>query len=307
MAVKTKEPSTATEVVANPGLVERENLPAVASAEFDYGADAGAGMDTIAPDEIILPRLRLIAFNAPELKENSPRYNPDAKPGMIFNSVTGEFYSGKDGITITIVKKEHNYLEYTNRDFGGGFRRAWDPANPDDARKIERLRSEQGKFGKLKLPAQIAFEQNPNNELIETKTLYCIVELPDETRFNATIPFQSTQIAKHNLILTRIFQLGQNQRFRKGAPPLYAWRWTLRAKIQTNKHGDFYGWDPALFGGSWETALLRPTDEMYQLSRDFLAMLNLGMARADYGDAADDGATHDGPTWDGPSGEEVPF
>lgn len=299
MAVKTKE-AEATQLA----IVPNQTL----STEVDYGDYAGAGIDDIGMEERLVPLFRILQPLSPQCDEQSPTYNPDAKPGMIVNSVTGELYDGRKGVEVVAVKRQHDYLEYTSREHGGGFHGFWKPHDE----VVQKLRAKHGAFGKLPLPAEEAHESNPNNELVETYSLFVNLTGEDGITVNGMIPFTSTQIKKYKAFTTKL--LGIADRFPRGkAPPMFAFKWLFQTQPESNKKGKFYGWRINLAGGSLETAKLAPNSEEYLSARRFYEMIESGAARADFeGDAARGGTVdEEGPSWGADGGSqgdsEIPF
>ena len=132
--------------------------------------------------------------------------------------------------------------------------------------------------------------------MIETYTLVALTGHPDGTIGNGVLSFSSTQIKKFKSFMTRLVGLGNA--FPK-KPPIFAWRWQFATQKETNKKGSFYGWRVALYGGTAETARLKPSDPLYQKAKEFYEMLNLGSAKVDY--TSDAGAAHE------VDDEEIPF
>ena len=85
---------------------------AAAIAQYDYDQD-DLGYDQDSANDILIPRLKLMQPNSPELDTID-----GAKPGMILNTVTQELM---DEVIINVAKTEKKYVEWTPKDKGGGF------------------------------------------------------------------------------------------------------------------------------------------------------------------------------------------
>jgi len=68
------------------------------STNFEQDAVVG-GFENMNQDDFALPFLRLLTNTSPEVGEVE-----GAMPGMIYNTVTGQLYDGKKGITEKIFK-----------------------------------------------------------------------------------------------------------------------------------------------------------------------------------------------------------
>ena len=52
--------------------------------------------DNVSKEDLPRPSLRILQSNSPQISEENSKYVQGAKPGMIFNTSTREFYSGKE-------------------------------------------------------------------------------------------------------------------------------------------------------------------------------------------------------------------
>lgn len=95
-------------------------LPAGMSME-DILADSGAGTENMGMDDIAVPYLYILQTNSPQVDEDSEAHVKGAKSGMFYNNVTGEVYEGREtGLTVIPCAYERKYVEWIDRDSGGG-------------------------------------------------------------------------------------------------------------------------------------------------------------------------------------------
>jgi|HubBroStandDraft_4_1064222.scaffolds.fasta_scaffold00019_88 hypothetical protein len=278
-------------------------------AVVDFGTDAGAGMENVTSDELKVPFLTPLAANSPQVA-NPPEQGglPNAKAGMIFNTGTGELYDGKPGLVFIPVHRDHNYVEFTPRNLGGGFVAIHKP----DDQLIQDLKAEQGRFGRLSYGVTSRNEKGEalnGTELSETFYLFALIIDPHTNHpFRAVIPFKSTQIKKYQAFMQRqtSFKYANPRSTTENLlppiqPPIWAHRWRLATNFESNKKGNFYGWSLTLDAkkpdGTEEPyikSLIRTSDPLYQEAKAFNAMLESGRARADVAGAASED-------------EEIPF
>lgn len=84
-------------------------------------ADAGAGVDNLGMDDVAVPYLYILQKGSPQVDEDSEARIPDAKQGMFFNNVTNEIFNGREeGIMVIPCAYERKYVEWIDRDSGGG-------------------------------------------------------------------------------------------------------------------------------------------------------------------------------------------
>lgn len=85
--------------------------------------DAGMGNENVNTDDLSIPRLDLIQQLSPQIDPTSPKYIEGAKPGHLFNSLTGELF---DFCFVINLDFESKYQIFKKRKFGGGFEGSFD-------------------------------------------------------------------------------------------------------------------------------------------------------------------------------------
>lgn len=297
MTTKTKAPGTDLATGGSRELTEAEKQKQQSIAA--YAGDVEYSQE-IAADDKLIPFLRLIQSNSPQVNPSEAKYIEDAKPGMILNTATNELYTM---VAMVLCWRDHNYVEYVPRDSGGGFVSIW----PVDDDRIPALRAAQGQFGKLKLES--------GNELSETYYDMGIV-IGKKLDGTATEPFEcvvgyaSTQIKKHKQRNSRLESLvGKPRKF-----PDFAFRWMLASMPESNKKGKFFGWRIALDGESAQDAFMpaRLADgnpnPLVVRAREFSALMHEGTMKPDFKQAvgADVDGAEAGGTVEGAE-EEIPM
>ena len=81
-------------------------------------ADAGAGLEDIAPGDLGLPIWRMIQSGSKEAKRGNEMEIPGAREGMWFDTVSRELY---DEVIVVPCKVVTHYVEWIPIDQGGGF------------------------------------------------------------------------------------------------------------------------------------------------------------------------------------------
>ena len=136
---------------------KEDNLPSTIEDEIFETAGEGIDYDT---SELQIPFLRIVQAMSPQLKKTDPKYIEGASQGDMFNTVTGQYWDGEEGIVVIPCYQETKYLEFVPRDAGGGFKGEIAPDNPI----IQKVKREGTK------------EWLPNgNELIKSDQHYCII------------------------------------------------------------------------------------------------------------------------------------
>ena len=81
--------------------------------------DAGAGLENVTQDDLVIPRLKLVQALSPQVQKHDGSFIEGISVGDIFNTVSNEFWSGEEGITIIPVTYKRVFLEW-GPERGGG-------------------------------------------------------------------------------------------------------------------------------------------------------------------------------------------
>jgi hypothetical protein len=113
MATKEK-----TEVAS---VKQSAQLPAGMADMEELMRDAGSGVESMGMDDIAVPFLYILQSNSPQVNEDADTYVKGAKAGMFYNNVSNEIYDGREtGLTVIPCAYERKYVEWIDRDEGGG-------------------------------------------------------------------------------------------------------------------------------------------------------------------------------------------
>jgi hypothetical protein len=244
---------------------------------YDFGNDAGAGLQNVTADEMRLPWLTLLQSNSPQVSKPEDQGGvPGARAGMIYNALTGDLYDGKVGLVIVPVVRDQKYIEYVPRDEGGGLVAIYEPDEP----LVLRLRAEHGKFGKL--PTE------DGNEVVQTFSLGVIAVPEGRAPFGAMVGFKSKGIQAYQGLVQRALDCRYQTANGPVCPPLWAHRWRLRAVWEENKKGQYYKWNLTLDGRdddgkeSFPRSLNKRGSELYEQGTALYQAWTGGTVRADY-------------------------
>lgn len=115
---------------AQPVRQQTENLPAEVADDAVpawLAKNSARGSENVTSDDVSIPRLEIVQSLSPIRKED-----PEAKEGMLYNSVTGEIY-GTEVMFIPVMFIKQ-WLVWKDRKKGGGFRGAFSSATGAAAR-----------------------------------------------------------------------------------------------------------------------------------------------------------------------------
>jgi hypothetical protein len=214
----------ATKEVANKtgaGLPSADVLDLLAGHE-------GEGLDYDS-SELQIPFIRVIQALSPQIKKTDPAFIPGAAMGDVFNTVTGQHWSGEDGITVVPCYQETKYLKFKPREQGGGFMGELAKDDPDISRTNR-------SGAKEILP--------DGNELVKSDQHYCIIVDEEGIPSFGIVDMKSSALKVSRRWKTQLKMLTIKHP-KTGAlvsPPLFGTQWKLSVVEESNDQGSWYNW-----------------------------------------------------------------
>jgi hypothetical protein len=197
----------------------------------DLEQDAGAGFDGMSQEDYALPFLRLLTATSPEIGEMQ-----GAVPGMILNTVTGELFDGKKGISVIPCAYIRQYIEWAPRGQGSGAPIHIYPATSDILSKTNREAGDNKDY-------------LPNGNYIENTANHYVMVLDEFGNPNpALVVMKSTQLKKSrkwNSMMQSVKVQGKNGLF---TPPMFSQVYRLSTVAESNDKGKWYGWEVERIG-----------------------------------------------------------
>lgn len=231
-------------------------VPALNSADFE--SDAGAGFENMGANDMAIPFLIILQSGSPQLKRGESKIE-GASEGDIFNTVTGDFYSGLEGIFVIPCTYKKAFVEWTPRDSGGGFVKQYDnPSIMDESTKDS--------TGKDILP---------NGNLI-VPTAYHYVLIVDPITGDCSecvISMTSTQLKKSrkwNSIMNGLKMSRKDGT--KFTPPMFSHMYKITTDPESNELGAWSGWHIEIYSQV-------PTLELYNAAKKFATNINSGIVK----------------------------
>tara|TARA_R100001086_G_scaffold2443_2_gene1720 strand:- start:16996 stop:17799 length:804 start_codon:yes stop_codon:yes gene_type:complete len=215
-----------------------ENMKAVAKkatgqvATFDAEQFADQGFEKLGQKDLALPFLKILGGLSPQVTQGDAKFIEQARPGMIYNSVTDQLYNGEKGIKVVPCFYKLEYVEWQDRDKASGA-----PANiygSDSDIMSKTTRDDQNKD-----------RLENGNYVEETASHFILIVENNEPKETALITMKSTQRKKSkkwNSMMVSIREPRKNGKgFYKPAP--FTQIYTLKSVLEKNKLGSWYGWD----------------------------------------------------------------
>lgn len=220
--------------------VAQNQLP----AGINFGADFGAGMEGADAQSFAIPFLSALQKISPQCEETDAKFIPEAKGGMLFNSVTSELFDGKTGVIFLPAAYQRRFLR-------------WGPRGSEGA----------GFKGELTVEAVAAMEESGEavrvdggllvggtdpkkcDRLADVRNHFGILVNPNGTYGRVLLSLGSTQIKKSKLLMSLL----SNVKVKTPAgpmvtPPTWANQVRVTTIAESNDKGSWYGYKFALEG-----------------------------------------------------------
>ena len=240
-------------------VAKRENAGALATNIFE--ADANQGAQNIAQDDLALPFLKVLGQLSPEINSRDAKYIKGAQPGMILNTVTGDYYDGEKGINVLPVFYKRQYIEWQDRGASMGAPVAIHEVDSDLLSKVTRDKSNKDRL--------------PNGNYLENTASHFVI-LMGETPTTALISMKATQLKisrKWNSMMMGIKMQGKSGLF---TPPTYSHIYNLKTVQQSNDKGTWFGWDVSKVGPVQDKSV-------YDIAKNFAERVGKGEIEAKHG------------------------
>jgi hypothetical protein len=213
------------------------------TAYADYAEDAGEGLSGHKVSDYKIPFLTIIQALSPQVQEGQPKYNPDAKQGMVVNTVTGELFDcrasavasghGKP-LQVVVLERVTEYIEWRPRQQG---RQGLVTVHKSESILRETTKQAVGQNGAVK-------DVLPNGNTVETTSKYFVLFLTKDGQFPAVIAMTGSNLKHSRSWLTKIgTQRGRRADGSTFPLPIYARIWNLITRPETNDKGTYQIWE----------------------------------------------------------------
>lgn len=260
-----------------------KQLVTTSPTNYDYSAYAGAGFESHTQGDYAVPFLGVLQSNSPLIESNA-----EARPGMLFNTVTHELFEAKKGIAFVPAETQHVFVEWTPRDMGGGFVEIHQ-LNSDIVKNAQKDQE----FGKYKM-----VKGNPkSNDLVETYYIYGILVKDDGSTEQLIIAFTSTKnkIYKQWMTKARTIQIPLPDG-RRIVAPLFAHRYRVTSLGQKNSKGSFYNFQVGFDGADATSCRLDPKSPLFLDAVAFRDLIQSNGVRAAHDTQTPASTEEDEPT-----------
>tara|TARA_R110001599_G_scaffold101652_1_gene259825 strand:- start:941 stop:1723 length:783 start_codon:yes stop_codon:yes gene_type:complete len=214
-----------------------------------FEADAGAGM-AMDQEDLALPFLKVLSAMDPIIQAGEI----DAKPGDLYNTVTGTVYPGKQGVRLIPCHYERKHLMWAPRGSGAGA--PLDMFGPGDTRPETKRDENDNK----------EYVVGGEGEYIDETHQHYVVILEDDGTYNtALVPMKSTQLKKsrkwNSMIASRTMINAKGEAFQ---PPRFSHVYKMTTSSEKNDKGQWHGWNIELDGVVEDANVYRAAKTFYE-------------------------------------------
>tara|TARA_R100001377_G_scaffold77034_1_gene54145 strand:- start:1005 stop:1820 length:816 start_codon:yes stop_codon:yes gene_type:complete len=190
---------------------------------------SGTGFAEVTTEDLSIPFLRILAQLSPQVNKQDGAYVAGAEAGMMFNTVLNEAYNGDEGIQVVPCHYNRRYVEWKQREQGGGYEGSY---LPDDPIVNTTMKNERGQ------------DVLPNGNLLTNTSQFFVLMLhPTFGAQRVLMTMSSTQLKKARKWLTQAQSMtskGKNGIF---VLPLMSQVYTVKTTPEKNDKGNWFGWD----------------------------------------------------------------
>lgn len=277
MAVKEK---VKTEEELLPAVVQGVQLPVV-TGDFDFDEYEGAGFENVTVDDMSMPWILVLDGKSPQCAPPQNGGVKGARAGMLCNKVTNQLFDGEEGVGFLPVSTNTAYVEFYPKEedgSGGGFVGVRSPDDPI----VQKLRVEQGKFGKLNWQDP---DGNPT-EIIETKSVlgFTVTDWNDpSTARRAVVAFKSTAIRAFNDFVSASGEIRyKNSRGEYGKPYMWSHKYRLRSRYKTKGTYNWYVHDLQIEDPDTIKVYLSKMNPFFKLGEELYKSIRSGAVRVEH-------------------------
>jgi len=192
---------------------------------------ADKGFEQMGANDLALPFLKVLGQLSPQVTQGDPAFIADARPGMIFNSVTQDLFDGQRGIEIVPCYYKLEYLEWPDRQEGANA-----PVNtyPADSDILSQTKRDEQNLDRL-----------PNGNYIQETASHFVLRVEDgQPQETALMSMKATQRKKSKMWNSMMRSVKEKKSDGKGfyTPAMFTQRYLLNTVLEKNAKGSWYGW-----------------------------------------------------------------
>lgn len=249
--------------------------------------DFGAGMEGADGDSFAIPFVQILQKMSPIVDEDNAAHVEGAKAGMLYNTVTGKLYNGKEGLLVVPCAYKRSFIQWGSREGGtGGFKGEYTPE------QFAAMRTDESKVviidGRPFAPNDEGkVDVKKSDYFADTRSHFVLLIDPETGSYEtAIISLASSQIKASKKLMTSLQQKKVQTPKGLQSPPTFANIVKLTTVGLSNEKGSWSG-------AQFELQGLVTDKDMYAAAKEFYKAVVGGAVGADYSKTDDGGARAD--------------
>jgi hypothetical protein len=191
--------------------------------------DSAIGFTGVDMKDVAIPYVAILQALSPQVKKGAQKVE-GAEEGDIFNNVTGRVVKGSKGLMVIPCAYQKRYVEWNDRDKGGGFVKAH-----TDERILEKTSKNEKNQDVM---------QGNSHLIVTTAYHFCVILNEDGTFERVVIPMSSTQLKKSRK--WNAIMMGLQLAKPSGGvytPPPFSHSYPLTTIQEVKDKNTWYGWN----------------------------------------------------------------
>jgi hypothetical protein len=212
-------------------VATRQTGGAVANLNIEKFADEG--FDNVDSKSLALPFLKILGQLSPQVTQGDSQFIQDARPGMIFNTVTNQLYDGTKGISVIPCFYKLEYIEWRDRGMEGS------------SAPVNIYSSDSDIMSKTTRDDKNKDRLENGNYVEETASHYVLVVEGEGVASTAMMTMKSTQRKKSKKWNSMMMSVREKKKDGTGyfKPAPFTQMYTLKTVLEKNNLGSWYGWE----------------------------------------------------------------
>lgn len=245
-------------------VAKKQNTDVAVFDESILLADAGAGLENVTQDDLMIPRLSILQAMSPQVNKRDGAYVEGAEQGSIFNNVANTVFDGDSGITVVPISFRKAHLEW--KPDRGGFVGDRGPSS-ECLKDLER-----GSRGEY-LTAE-------GNEVVPTSEYFVfVIDQKTNSYTPASISMAKSQNKKARQWNAMMQSLMINVGDKRIVAPTFWTAYQLTTVPQENDQGSWFGWSIQMLHDAESGGILQQIPngkDIYLAAREFKQQVQEG-------------------------------
>ena len=242
----------------------KETGGAVANINLEQFADQG--FENVDSKSLALPFLKILGQLSPQVTQGDSQFIPEARPGMIFNTVTNQLYDGQKGISVVPCFYKLEYIEWRDRGQEGSSA----PVNiyPSDSDIMSKTTRDDKNKDRLE----------NGNYVEETASHYVLIVEEKDVSSTAMMTMKSTQRKKSKKWNSMMMSVREKKKYGSGyyKPAPFTQMYTLKTVLEKNNLGSWFGWEIEHIGQVESEETIKGAYDFYESCKKGAVRVNHG-------------------------------